>query len=639
LRNQLLVETKPTYNMRLTTFLSLCLILICTPLFAQKNFTFGKVSMADVKMNTYEPDTTAGAVILCDIGKFNSTTFDFTRHIRIKILKKSGLDFGNWTFNTPSKSDFKVFVFNLEGGEIIKEKALGNTIYSEDIVDNYKVYKVFAPGVRVGSIIDITYTFPGMPFEWRFQENIPIAYSSITLEPNQYVDFSKSFTGFEKIATISDFEWAAHNMPAFKPEPFLNDYSNYITKFDIQVRSISVPGRFYQAYSTTWRAVVENLIEHPRFGQVLSNTAFLNDFAKELKSKNLSVTDKTKEAYDYVQKNIKWSGSKSLFMSTQHREHFLEDHTGNSAEVNLMLYALLSKAGLTTYPVVLSTRENGRLVSFSPSLDKLNYVVVMVENGDSELILDATSTELPMGMVPAYCLNGYGLLVKKENEQWIELNKKNIYQKKQFVTIDLHDLSKPTAKITQDLSGYAYADWSEEYKENNADLDIQKNEIQKSYPDAKLSSYEIKQNDKAQAKVKEVIELDLSDQIIDTGEEVLFNPLSFLEYSKNPFKSESRKFPIDLTYPKEYTSTVILQLTEGYSPVNLPESIKMSSPDGGIVFTLLASYVNNALQYRVTLKLTKYHFVDDEYGDIRRLYGEISRIITTPVELKKDESK
>src|SRR5688572_28872696 len=85
--------------------------------------SFGKVSLEELKMTTYEKDTAAGAVVLSDIGEFNGQTLKFKRNLRVKVLKKSGLGFGNWTFDIPFKGEFKVFVFNFINGQLVKEKA------------------------------------------------------------------------------------------------------------------------------------------------------------------------------------------------------------------------------------------------------------------------------------------------------------------------------------------------------------------------------------------------------------------------------------------------------------------------------------------------------------------------------------
>ena len=67
-------------------------IILCVS--AQKTpIKFGKIDMSDLQMEVYNLDTSAAAVVLCDYGHFDSKIFKFQRIIRIKILKKEGLDF------------------------------------------------------------------------------------------------------------------------------------------------------------------------------------------------------------------------------------------------------------------------------------------------------------------------------------------------------------------------------------------------------------------------------------------------------------------------------------------------------------------------------------------------------------------
>jgi len=56
-------------------------------LFAQKApIKFGKIDIEDLKMEYYELDSSAPAVVLCDYGFLNSNEFEFHRILRIKIL-------------------------------------------------------------------------------------------------------------------------------------------------------------------------------------------------------------------------------------------------------------------------------------------------------------------------------------------------------------------------------------------------------------------------------------------------------------------------------------------------------------------------------------------------------------------------
>ena len=624
------------------TKLAITISFLCLALsqsgFCQKRAAFEKVTMEELQMTSYSGDSSASAVILLDIGYLNGNKAMFTRMMRIKILTKAGFDWGNRTFNTPGKGDFKVVVHNLENGIIVSEKADSKSIHNEEIVDQFSVYKVFAPNVKVGSVIDITYSHFGVPYEWRFQEQIPIVFSELVLEQTDFIHYSKTHFGFEPIETVSpNLQWRARNMPAFKEEPFLSNYSNYITKFEFQVESFSIPSRsIYVSFSTTWQTVIDNLLKNGRFGLALTGSPWFNDFVKEIKAKNLSTKEKMLAAYAYVQDNIKWDGRSNVLTSWEFKNNFLVNHSGSSADINLSLICILKKLDITVYPIVLSTRQNGLLVQFSPTISKLNYVIAYVQHDGVDMMLDATSESIGTpGILPSRCLNGNGLLVKKDNEQWITLNKGYTDLKKQFVTITMENATTAKAKIVQDHIGYGFLTWMDDLKAGNHDLEIQKNKIQKQNPDLPILSYDVTKKDTKTISGKETMELDISSQLVDAGGDLIFNPFVMFEYAINPFKSEERRYPVDLIYPRELNTTIIVQLPKEYSVKSLPESTKYSNADGSASFTYLASASGSSMQFKIIMKINKQIFTESEYKDLRVFFSEVVKKINTPVELSK----
>jgi hypothetical protein len=78
-----------------------------------------------------------------------------------------------------------------------------------------------------------------------------------------------------------------------------------------------------------------------------------------------------------------------------------KDKTGNVAEINLMLTAMLRYASLNANPVLVSTRSNG--ISFFPNRSAFNYVIA-IEVADG-LILDATEQFSSPNILPLRVLN------------------------------------------------------------------------------------------------------------------------------------------------------------------------------------------------------------------------------------------
>ena len=57
---------------------------------------------------------------------------------------------------------------------------------------------------------------------------------------------------------------------------------------------------------------------------------------------------------------------------------FLKTRQGNVAEINLLLTAMLRKAGIEADPMILSTRDNGIANTSYPLISEYNYVICVV---------------------------------------------------------------------------------------------------------------------------------------------------------------------------------------------------------------------------------------------------------------------
>ena len=130
--------------------LTLIILLVGSNLSAQKApIKYGKVSVDELKMESYEKDTSAVAVYLCDygVGDINyypsnqDFVYKFTRTYRIKILKDEGLDHGNLEFGF-DRTRYKVSMvkgctYNLENGKVVKSKMTSKDRILEKTADDY----------------------------------------------------------------------------------------------------------------------------------------------------------------------------------------------------------------------------------------------------------------------------------------------------------------------------------------------------------------------------------------------------------------------------------------------------------------------------------------------------------------------
>lgn len=166
---------------------------------------WGKILQGDINMKVYPSDTSASAVVLCDYGSATvGPRTEYTRIVRMKILKKEGLKYA--TIEIPYRyfnrydvfTDLQAETFNVNyKGELVRSK-LKNRYIKDVTIDNKHMKKVFTfSDVQVGSIVEYKYTIRSLDFvklrNWYFQSTIPVQWSeywvSVSTRFNYLVTF------------------------------------------------------------------------------------------------------------------------------------------------------------------------------------------------------------------------------------------------------------------------------------------------------------------------------------------------------------------------------------------------------------------------------------------------------------------
>ena len=360
------------------------------------NKKFGKVSKEELSMKVYEKDSSAEAVILFDIGK---TFFRYTeregfemnheRHVRIKILKKGGLDNAdfsialfkdNETDRIEKLANVKALTFNLEKGKIVTEKFKIKNVYKVKDSKNKTLKNFSLPSVKVGSVIEVSYTIRSNFFynlqEWYFQNNIPTLWSEYTVEIPDYFRYNKIGKGYldfvinesktesdhydVKVKTTSNtmggvemrsqnnyemqridynkrvIHLAVKDAPAFKNEAYMLSSDNYISMVEFELSQIQFPNSKLYNYTESWESLNKTLLNHDDFGQRLKNSKFLSEVVEGIKAKTTDPNQQVLGLYNYVRNNYKWNETNSIFTSKYIRTTFVEKD-GNSADLNLLM--------------------------------------------------------------------------------------------------------------------------------------------------------------------------------------------------------------------------------------------------------------------------------------------------------------
>ncbi len=615
-------------------FLTTILVITSQLITAKAPIKFGKIDIAELEMTSYEHDTSAAAVVLCKYGYFSGNSYTYTEITRVKILKKSGVSLSEFTFPGKESMTVKGIVYNLENGEVIKEKLKRESIFKLKITDDVYRIRIALPNVKVGSVYEIQTTQTLLPVEFAFQREIPIKYCELVLEKSEYLDYRKRFKGFELISSDGN-RFYVENMPAFKSEPFIDSKENYLSKFEFDILNVSIPEQlYYKSYTTSWESVNKRLRSYKDFGGVLTTgSLYLSDIKKDIEQKYSDPYDKLKAAYEAI-KQVKWNGIESLYSSSTHLVGVFKDKKANSAEINMMLYQLLQKLDIYSLPVAISTRDEGRLDPVYPSLERLNYMFIWAKIDDKEYLLDATEEMLPLGMLPKRCLNQSGRLVNNESGKWIDLRT----DKKDKVNImyNLTITDELEAEGTMECSRFDYAafNFRKKYKDYASEEEYL-TDLEFENAGLRVKSFSLSDLDSIYKPIKEKYEIKVANFAQETGDLIMINPFVFSKENNNPFKLEERKYPIDFAYKKEKLIISNIVIPEGYTFNTIPKPARISLPEkaGSILINYSAN--GNSLNVIYKFILNKDRFSIEEYPYLKQLYALVIEKHSEPVIIKK----
>ena len=594
---------------------------------------FGQVNKADLINNVFAPDTSAPAVVLCDYGYYNVNRFHTVRILRIKILKKEGYSWANQSFNTDIKTDIRGITYNLEGDEIVETKLKNESIFKTRITEDFYEMRVAMPNVKVGSVIDIQFMYDGIPREWDFQQEIPVVHSELIIEESQYVKYHKNYFGYIPLAVNTNYRWVLQNAPAFKPEPFMTSSKNYRTRFEFDIDYISYPG-YFKSVTSTWEAIRDLLYSYTYFGSVLDGDGYLKPIAREIMAGSTSKEEMIQKAFEYTKK-IKWDKTNRFVTEKTSTNSAYKEGKGNSAEINLALVQLLRKLEFDAGPVVMSTRSNGYLSAFRPSINKLDYVIAAVFTENDTILLDATEENSPYYLLPMRSLNVQGQFVDKKRTGWVSLNAEKKDKQMIVYNLSIGEDQSLKGKLSYSKGDYAALDFRNEYENFNSDNEYLTN-FKEGKKGLRVVSHKIDNLDSLYKPINEEFEVVVNNAVSDIDGELVITPLLYEQVKENPFKISDRKYPIDFGYARDKTIIVNYLFPQGYTVVNLPENVSMKLPGNKASFNCKSTVTEGKITVMYKMAINSSVFVQTEYADLREFYNQVINKSAEPIILKKN---
>ena len=127
----------------------------------------------------------------------------------------------------------------------------------------------------------------------------------------------------------------------------------------------------------------------------------------------------------------------------------------------------------------------------------------------------------------------------------------------------------------------------------------------------------------------------LNNEVEEIGDKLYISPLLFLAPEENPFKQDSRTYPIDFIYPLYSKYSITIKIPEGYAVESIPENAKVQLNGVDGEFSYIVKSLGNKLQVMVTTNLNKTLILPAEYEQFKQFFQLSFEKQTDKIVLKK----
>jgi len=665
-------------------YLTLLSLLVTLNFYAQ-NYEFGKVSKEELEAQASAIDENADAEILY---KNESIFYTYTPedgfiqrrrlHLRIKIYNKEGLDWANHSarlYNGNSSSRTKIYgekgyTYNLENGSIKKVKLKKDGIFEEEVNKYWKKVSFTLPNVKEGSVIELKYELetPFIEIEDTYlQALIPIRKLDLELKIPQYFTFKKvinprgsfypeiitstkkrteSFVnkgdytsrkaqGYSKseLAFTENIS-AVHldNVPALRQENYIDNLDNYVAKIVWEYSYFRGPNGQVKDYTSNWDKVAKTIYKSDYFGGQLKKTGYFEDELNVLLSDIEEPMAKASAIFQFVKSKVKWNDYLGKYTNDGVKKAYKEG-SGNVAEINLMLTAMLRYADFNANPVLVSTKSNG--IPITPTLNGFNYVISAIELNNKVILLDATNLQGLPNILPKRAINWQGRIVREdESSTWISLQQTKPVLDSKSVNYKIN----PDLTVTGKIREHSTLQLAQNKRNRELKLSLDKKIERLEDRDFDITVENLEYANEAEIAKPYIKKYDFqADELIEEiGDKLYVSPLLFYTMEESPFKEETRQYPIDFVYPFIDKYMVNIQIPEGYAVESLPENLSSKlSEDDISSFKYIAKQNGSYIQLVISFNF-KYSFVPaDQYEGFKQYFNSYVDKMSEKIVLKK----
>lgn len=579
-----------------------------------QTYEYGKVSVEELSMKSDPVFPEANAVIL---HREEKTNVGYHREFyqRIKIFNEEGYDDATFII-PPGEYKLEGATYTLVDGKVVKTDLPKDQVFKDEVVKDVKIKRLTFPNLSPGCVIELFYkTDVGTDSDLYLQMPIPIRQVSLEITNRTRIKYSivqnpRAFLNVIRNEDGASTKIKARDVPALEDESFVYDIDMYRAKIMMKLTGVQDLLKL-----SSLKDIVISLYEDDDFGrQVVPKSVYKKEI-QAIVGEETNQLEQAKLIYEFVKEDIEWNNRIGFVPRNGTRETFRKKE-GNIADINLMYISMLRSLDIPAYPVLASTKSNG--VPLNPTIESFNYLMAGVKYGGKTYLVDAGSTKATFEKIPKHLLNWQGALIKKSGEiQWQDLTRPTFSDANVMAQVTIDEDLNSTGSATEMNTGYFEIQLRNQVKDGSEN--DREDLVSHQASGLEVSNIEVDQSTKGRFNISYDFETETGVEAI--GDKIYISPLFYLGLSENPFKKDSRMFPIDFGFPMRRQHLISFNIPEGYEVESLPEGIMMSLPQEIGSFSYQISASNGMIQVRTKSQINIFVLPAEIHLDLKQFYS------------------
>jgi len=484
---------------------------------------------------------------------------------------------------------------------------------------NRKKRLKFALGeVRVGSIVDYAFEITGRKctdpalFSLLFQGREPVVHSEFSISFPPGVSFPHSSRDVELKKRGNSFSASVDDIPLIHPERRMPPLSYISPRVDFSLDSdwTSIGRQIYCSFQDSLDADVSYLVD--------SITSDCEDKLAQVKKLFYFVSQGVREADVPV----------ALFRYVPRRlSSILEDRYANGLDKVYLLWALLDRLGIRSYPLFFSTVSFGRPNPDVPSIGWFDEVALEVMVGRKKYYCYPAIHDIKFGVLPSDVWLDTVFRVTPDGGELVNLKREpdeNATFRRIVLTLD--ESADATVYDTLSFLGVLEADERSMIR-NWRDEEIKKHFEERAsnfFPSARLVDYNVVGLGTMDSMLTECASFYVKDFAVPMGESRLGFQVRGIRNLAWLVGEQTRNYPLMQAVLERYEYSYDFILPEGFSVYYAPEDVKVDND----YFRITAHFKPRKGKLALSVEiLFRSHFIPpEEYARFKRSIEELSNL-------------